>query len=151
MSQLKNLKRWNKDLHLKLEANEISLEEAENIAKHRKASPPDKKETHPIDIVANIAVTDTVTVNVNDITSNKYTIEKAIEICLRDLEWVSEVEKNYNLKSEHFTPAFNDFKSHCVSIGKNEERTIFDFKYHFVNWVKKKKDIKAKETVKDRL
>lgn len=80
-----------------------------------------------------------------------YTIEKAIEICLRDLEWVSEVEKNYNLKSEHFTPAFNDFKSHCVSIGKNEERTIFDFKYHFVNWVKKKKDIKAKETVKDRL
>lgn len=85
------------------------------------------------------------------ITSISYTAEKAIEICLRDLEWISEVEKNYNLKAEHFTPAFNDFKSHCVSIGKNEERTIFDFKYHFVNWVKKKKEAKVKETIKDKL
>jgi hypothetical protein len=146
--RLGNLKRYNLDLFNQVQSNLISIEDAENIAKHRKTSLPDSIVTKT---VANIAVNDSVSVNVNNTTSVTYSAEKAIEICLKDLEWISEVEKNYNLKSIHFNQAFNDFKSHCISIGRNEDRTIYEFKYHFVNWVKKKKEAKVKETVKDRL
>lgn len=53
--KLGNLKRWNEDLYYKLEKGEITLVEAEKIAKSRKASHSDKS-------IADIAVTDTVTV-----------------------------------------------------------------------------------------
>ncbi len=96
-----------------------------------------------------VSVNDSV--NVNKPTTITYNIEKAIEICLRDLEWIASASKTCDLKTEYFSIALKDFKENCISMGKNEERTIQDFKYHFVNWVKKKKDIKAKETVKDRL
>lgn len=66
--RLGNLKRWNNDLFLKVELKEISLDEAENIAKHRKASHTDSLPSHTF---AKIAVTDTVndtvTVTVKDI------------------------------------------------------------------------------------
>ncbi len=90
-------------------------------------------------------------VNVNKPTTITYSIDKSIEICLRDLEWIDASSKTCNLDKDKYQYAFNDFKQHCISSGNNEERTIKDFKYHFVNWVKIKKDIKAKETVKDRL
>ena len=80
-----------------------------------------------------------------------YSIEKAIEICLRDLEWITATSENCNLDKDKFQYALNDFKKNCISIGRNEDRTLFEFKSHFVNWVKLKKTLKAKETVKDRL
>ena len=58
-----NLKRWHPDLHQKVIDNELSMNEAKVIADNRKASHTDNVQSHPI---ANIAVTDTVTVNVND-------------------------------------------------------------------------------------
>jgi len=72
-----NIKRWNIDLYNKLIADEITLEEAENIAKHRKTSLGDKNNTGATKNVANIAVSDTVTdtVTVNDILLKKETKE----------------------------------------------------------------------------
>lgn len=61
--RLGNLKRWNLDLHTKVIKNEITLEDAETIAKHRKTSQGDKPQSPPI---ANIAVNDNVTVTVTD-------------------------------------------------------------------------------------
>lgn len=84
-------------------------------------------------------------------TTISYSIEKATEICLRDLEWIDATSENCNLDKDKFQYALNDFKKNCISIGRNEDRTLFEFKSHFVNWVKKKKYIKTKETVKDRL
>jgi hypothetical protein len=67
-----NLKRWNPDIYKDLLSKKITLEEAENIAKHRTRSQP----------IANIAVNDTVTVNVNDnVTKEKKEVkEKKAEI-----------------------------------------------------------------------
>lgn len=67
--RLGNLKRWNLDLHTKVIKNEITLEDAETIAKHRKTSQGDNPQSPPI---ANIAVNvnDNVTVNVNDNVNN---------------------------------------------------------------------------------
>ena len=61
--RLGNLKRWNLDLYNDVVLEKTSLQEAEIIAKYRKASLPDNSESQNI---ANIAVNDNVTVNVND-------------------------------------------------------------------------------------
>lgn len=59
---LGNLKRWNNDLYKKVIKGKITLENAVSLAKDRKVSHTDdlrQKESHPI---ANVAVTDNVTV-----------------------------------------------------------------------------------------
>ncbi len=58
-----NLKRYNTDLYDLVNQNKMSLEEAENVAKSRKASQGDSKQSQS---VANVAVNDNVNVNVND-------------------------------------------------------------------------------------
>ena len=89
--------------------------------------------------------------NINStVTSVVYSIAKATEIVLRDLEWIATVETSYSLNAEHFEIALEDFKKHCISIGRNEDRTIYEFKNHFVNWVRIKKQKKQK-TVTDKL
>jgi len=89
--------------------------------------------------------------NINStVTAVVYSIAKATEIVLRDLEWIATVETSYSLNAEHFEIALEDFKKHCISIGRNEDRTIYEFKNHFVNWVRIKKQKKQK-TVTDKL
>jgi uncharacterized phage protein (TIGR02220 family) len=61
--RLGNIKRWHIDLYNEIILENITLEEAEYISKHRKTSLPDEKVSPPI---ANIAVNDTVTVTVNN-------------------------------------------------------------------------------------
>lgn len=59
--RLGNLKRWYPDLYKKVMDNEITIDEAYDIAS--KTSQTDSNQSHPI---ANIAVNDNVTVSVND-------------------------------------------------------------------------------------
>jgi hypothetical protein len=65
-----NLKRYHLDLYELVNSDNMTIEEAENIAKSRKASPCDNSDRIPSQDVANVAVTDNVTVNVTDIDSN---------------------------------------------------------------------------------
>lgn len=69
---LGNLKRWHSDLYNKVLNNEISVKDAEIIAKGRKVSHSDKNHRTPSHPIANIAVnvTDNVNVNVTDTVSN---------------------------------------------------------------------------------
>jgi len=69
-----NLKRWNLSLYNEYKKGKHTLEDAENIAKSRKVSLPDKPDSSPI---AKIAVNDTVnvSVNVNDNVKKKETID----------------------------------------------------------------------------
>lgn len=61
-----NLKRWNIDIYNDYMSKKITLEEAENIAKHRKTSHTDKVRSQSVANIADtVKVTDTV--NVNDI------------------------------------------------------------------------------------
>lgn len=61
-----NLKRWNTDLYIQYKNKEITLEQAESIATHRKVSPPDENYC-PLSLgIANVAVTDTVKVTDKD-------------------------------------------------------------------------------------
>ena len=62
--RLGNLKRWNIDLYNKFISNELTIEEAEEIALNRKTSLSDKTNRTPSQTFANIAVNDNVNVNV---------------------------------------------------------------------------------------
>jgi hypothetical protein len=59
---LGNLKRWHPDLFKQVDNDELDLEEALQIAKHRYPITPDSTQSHPI---GSIAVNDNVNVNVN--------------------------------------------------------------------------------------
>jgi len=76
--RLGNLKRWNSDLYDKVIANELTIEDAENIANNRKQSHSDYLRQKESQIIANIAVTDTVSVTVNDILLEKETKENPL-------------------------------------------------------------------------
>tara|TARA_R110000803_G_scaffold21776_1_gene54536 strand:- start:8 stop:736 length:729 start_codon:yes stop_codon:yes gene_type:complete len=66
-----NLKRWNKDLYDKVESGKLELNEAVDIAKHRKVSLSDNSDRKASQSIANVAVNvndnDNVNDNVNDI------------------------------------------------------------------------------------
>lgn len=68
-----NLKRWNEDLHKQVSNNEITLEEAEVVAKSRIAINSDKNLSQNI---ANVAVNVNDNVNVNDINNNIVEFQK---------------------------------------------------------------------------
>lgn len=84
-----NLKRWNLDLYDKVMAKEMTLKQAETIAKHRKASHPDSPISPPI---ANIAD------NVNDNVNVYLNIENFQKFRNSEFENLDQVLKN-KLKS----------------------------------------------------
>jgi hypothetical protein len=76
--KLGNLKKYNKDLYEDVINEKISIQEAESVAKHRRATKAIAKGRTPTNSVANVAVNDNVTVNDNDIIINgavKFPIE----------------------------------------------------------------------------
>lgn len=64
-AQLGNLKRWHTDLYKQVESGKLDIEEALKIAKHRKTSQCDKSDRTESQSIANIAVSDSVSVSVS--------------------------------------------------------------------------------------
>jgi len=90
-----------------------------------------------------IPSTDNVTVSVNDTVTvtNKEIINSdvAISECLKNQNWIEEIERVYKIDRDKIKFALTDFKSHCITTGKNEPRALPMFKSHFTNWVRVKK------------
>jgi hypothetical protein len=81
-------------------------------------------------------------------------VDDAEILCLSNKDWLSEVERIYKIPTSLIPTALSDFKSHLVTTGKNNDKSLTDFKQHFTNWVRIKKAFKQKEEVnknKDRL
>jgi hypothetical protein len=92
-----NLKRYNIDLFNKVESQLITLEEAEELAKHRKASPPD---SNPTKKVANVADNVNVNVNVNNIEERKVNFANSLKPYL-DLYGKNMLNDFYAYWTEH--------------------------------------------------
>ena len=105
--KLGNLKRWNKDLYEKVISQELSIEEAENIAKCRIAIKP----------IANIAVNDNVNV------SESVTKEETPPL------------KNSNLYRQPIIPTKHEVWEVFKSSGGTQEmaKSFYD-KYEVTNW-----------------
>jgi len=141
---LGNLKKYNLDLFDLVNANKISLDQAQNIAKTRKSSQSEK-------VVAKVAVNDNVNVNDNVISLNR-SDDFSLQ-CLKDQIWKEAIFMQKVLNPSNIEFALKDYNIHLTQQGENKN-SLKDYKSHFVNWVKKKKELKAKDVQfqnKDRL
>lgn len=134
-----NLKRWNPDLYKQYKDQEITLEEAENIAKHRKTSHSDRERSGAIAKIA-----DNVNVNVNDTS-----IEEASEIYNSYMHqiagdeyegWRENLYMKFKVRNGSLAPLMNDFIVHLGIINKNKNtilhfNNIGEFQTHFYNWM----------------
>lgn len=87
------------------------------------------------------------------ITTNVGIIEfnDAINICLFDDNWKLDIERVYKVDKDKVKFALTEFKNHCGTIGENKPKTLNQFKKHFTNWVRVKKQYQVKTENKDRL
>ena len=99
-----NLKRYNKDLYTQVVDNEIDLDKAEDIAKHRKASHSDNSDSEPSQSIANVAVNDSVSVSVNG------------SVSVNDILLKKETKDIHPKKDEKF-----NFKNELINYGFNKE------------------------------
>jgi len=133
--RLGNIKKYNIDLYNQIQSNSITLEEAEEIAKHRKASPPDSIATKTI---AKLAVNDNVNVNVNvnNIEERKVNFANSLKPYL----------KLYG------ADMLNDFYSYWTEHGekdkkfRSEKQTSFSIERRLETW--KRNDEKFKDNKK---
>lgn len=73
--------------------------------------------------------------------------------CLKDQIWKEAIFMQKVLNPSNIEFALKDYNIHLTQQGENKN-SLKDYKSHFVNWVKKKKELKAKEVQyqnKDRL
>lgn len=149
---LGNLKRWNLDLYQQVIDKKLSIDNAVEIAKGRKASHTDRTVSQS---VANIAVNDTVTVNVNDtVTVND--IKKDVDGVLNPSPAIfftihnfeSEIkigENEFTLfatrKTKRTIPELTELLTEFIKDQKGLSKVVWqdapDAKQHFINWVKK--------------
>lgn len=149
-----NLKRWHVDLYELLIKNEISLEQAKNIASSRTKSHSDNSDRTRIAPVANIAdtvnvtdtVNDTVTVTVSDTvigdphTQNfttsfgKQPIEILKKNCAAHSSWLDSIGMKNSLFPDQVLEWFDAFVVHILSTGKTEE-TESEFKRYCSSWI----------------
>ena len=105
-----------------------------------------------------ISSTDNVNVNdnVNVITTIKSDVgviefKDALSICMFSEQWKEDIERLYKIDREKVKFALNEFSLHCGTTGENKPKTLNQFKKHFTNWVRVKKQYQVKTENKDRL
>ncbi|MEI2271868.1 DUF6291 domain-containing protein [Sphingobacterium sp. ML3W] len=160
-----NLKRWHVDLYELFIKNEISLEQAKNIASSRTKSHSDNSDRTRIATVANIAdtvtvtdtVNDTVTVTVSDTvigdphTKNfstsfgKQSIEILKKNCAGHKSWLDSIGMKNSLLPDQVLEWFDAFCLHLLSSGKTEE-TESEFKRYCSSWISS--EIRQGRTIK---
>lgn len=122
---LGNLKRWNKDLYQKVISDEMGLEEAQTIAKHRKATKS----------IANVAVNDTVTVNdTNTIVLDTKKIDSYISELKNQHQFLEGLYMTYKFRNRTIGKIALRFKEHLKMYPKNH-KDFMDFRNHFKSWI----------------
>ena len=118
-----------------------------------------------VDFAQHRSTNSTVNDNVNDTVINNNnniitTIKKDVEvvnfddafkICLFDENWKEDIERVYKIDRGKVQFALRDFKNHCATIGENKPKSLSQFKRHFTNWIRVKKQFKVTTENKDRL
>ena len=95
----------------------------------------------------------TVSVNVNDNVISLNRSDNFSLQCLKDQIWKEAIFMQKVLNPSNIEFALKDYNIHLTQQGEIKN-SLKDYKSHFVNWVKKKKELKAKEVKhqnKDRL
>lgn len=77
--------------------------------------------------------------------------DDAVNICLFSEQWKEYIERLYKIDRSKIQFALQEFKLHCGTTGENKPRSLNQFKKHFTNWVRVKKQYQVKTENKDRL
>lgn len=133
--RLGNIKKYHIDLFNQIQSNVITLEKAEELAKHRKASPPDSNATKTVANVAdNVSVNDSV--NVNDSLYKELLISES---------WIEINAKNNRTTPDKVKAYLTKFNNNLIAQGekKNNKR---EYQSHFARWlpIELAKEIKDK-------
>jgi len=81
-----------------------------------------------------------IAINNNIYINKKEKIENLQILCLADNEWLNTIQDKLKIPIDKVIFALNDFNKHLLLIGKNEDKTIRDYKEYFVNWARKRKE-----------
>ncbi|QQU05462.1 hypothetical protein I6I89_02665 [Myroides odoratus] len=153
-----NLKRYNPDLHRQVTDNQITIDEAEKIASHRKTSPSDNSDNKTSQTLANVAVSvsDNVSVSVsdsvNDILLEKETKEylgqneKIEEFDSVELEAEESFQKKVARKTRFSKPTVEEIHEYCFERNNGIDAQRFFDHYESNGWMvgkTKMKDWKA--------
>ncbi|EHQ41513.1 Uncharacterised protein [Myroides odoratus] len=151
-----NLKRYNPDLYRQVADNQITIDEAEKIASHRKASPSDNSDNKTSQTLANVAVSvsDNVSVSdsVNDILLEKETKEylgqneKIEEFDSVELEAEESFQKKVARKTRFSKPTVEEIHEYCFERNNGIDAQRFFDHYESNGWMvgkTKMKDWKA--------
>lgn len=77
--------------------------------------------------------------------------DDAFNICLFDEQWKEDIERLFKIDRTKIQYALQEFKLHCGTTGENKPKSLNQFKKHFTNWVRVKKQYQVKTENKDRL
>ena len=142
-SQLKrDLVKWENQIKQRSEAGKKSAEQRALTKSNDRSIPFNEIQRNP---------TDNVNVNVNVITKEIIAFDDAFNICLFDEQWKEDIERLYKIKKTNIQYALQEFKIHCGTTGENKPKSLNQFKKHFSNWVRVKKQYQVKTENKDRL
>lgn len=139
---LGNLKRWHKDLYLKVIKKKITLEQGIKIAKDRSVSVSDNTDRSVSHSIAPVAVTDTVTDTVVDYTSTLFSWNDFLNtVGFSDDQFALHITRSTGKTIPQLVEYKKLFLDEQKALTKLSWPNINDAKKHFVNWVKKQPDI----------
>lgn len=89
--------------------------------------------------------------NIISTNSEIISFDDAVNICLFSEQWKEDIERLYKIDRNKIHFALQEFKLHCGTTGDNKPRSLNQFKKHFTNWVRVKKQYQIKTEIKDKL
>lgn len=106
-----------------------------------------------VDFVQQTSTNSTDNVNVNDnvnvtvTTIEVIAFDDAVNICLFSEQWKEDIERLFKIDRNKVQYALQEFKLHCGTTGDNKPRSLNQFKKHFTNWVRVKKQYQISKNV----
>jgi len=146
-AQLKrDLVKWETQLKQRSEAGKKSAEQRALTKSNERSISFNEIQRNSTDNV-NVSVS----VNDNVITTEIINFDDAVNICLFSEQWKEDIERLYKIDRNKIHFALQEFKLHCGTTGDNKPRSLNQFKKHFTNWVRVKKQYQIKTEIKDKL
>lgn len=140
-----NLKRWNPDLYEQFQKGKIDLKEALKIAESRKTSQSDKS-IAKIAVSVNDSDSDTENVNVNEnggVDDKKLlSLNDAAHFFYKDEKVVMAIYKDKKLQVDTKKSLIANLKNFILHLEQKKvsEKTLKDFREHFISWLRKKEE-----------
>jgi len=129
----RDLDKWENQLQQRSEAGKKSAEIRALNKINERSTLVDEYVRNSTDSV-NVSVSDSVTTSTQIIK-----FDDAVKICLFDDEWSNDIQRVYKIDKGKVRFALTDFQNHCRTIGENQDKSLSQFKKHFTNWVRIKK------------